>query len=47
LSLIVYPVVRGSGKRLGDFAPKLVSLTADVLFGDTWRAREFHREIGA
>src|SRR6266516_4089087 len=27
-------------KTFGDFAPKLVSLTYDVLFGDIWERRE-------
>src|SRR5438132_10177382 len=27
-------------KTFGDFAPKLVSLTDDVLFGDRWERRE-------
>jgi 4-carboxymuconolactone decarboxylase len=27
----------GTQKIIGDFAPKLVSLTDDVLFGDVWR----------
>lgn len=28
------------GKMFGDFAPKLVSLTDDVLFGDVWERPE-------
>ena len=32
---------------IGDFAPKLVSLTDDVLFGDIWERTELHRETGA
>ncbi len=27
-------------KMIGDFAPKLVSLTDDVLFGDVWEHKE-------
>ena len=27
-------------KTFGDFAPKLVSLTDDVLFGDVWERKE-------
>jgi 4-carboxymuconolactone decarboxylase len=27
-------------KAIGDFAPKLVSLTDDVLFGDVWERTE-------
>jgi hypothetical protein len=27
-------------KNLGDFAPKLVELTDDVLFGDVWERKE-------
>jgi 4-carboxymuconolactone decarboxylase len=27
-------------KLIGDFAPKLVSLTDDVLFGDIWKRPE-------
>ena len=27
-------------KMIGDFAPKLVSLTDDVLFGDVWERKE-------
>jgi len=27
-------------KMIGDFAPKLVSLTDDVLFGDIWERKE-------
>jgi 4-carboxymuconolactone decarboxylase len=30
----------GAQKIIGDFAPKLVSLTDDVLFGDVWRRPE-------
>jgi 4-carboxymuconolactone decarboxylase len=29
-------------KIIGDFAPKLVSLTDDVLFGDVWARTEFY-----
>jgi 4-carboxymuconolactone decarboxylase len=29
-----------SKKLLGDFAPKLVQLTDDVLFGDVWERKE-------
>ena len=27
-------------RKIGDFAPKLVSLTDDVLFGDVWEREE-------
>lgn len=27
-------------KKLGDFAPKLVQLTDDILFGDIWERKE-------
>jgi 4-carboxymuconolactone decarboxylase len=30
----------GAQKIIGDFAPKLVSLTDDVLFGDVWERPE-------
>jgi 4-carboxymuconolactone decarboxylase len=30
----------GAQKIIGDFAPKLVSLTDDVLFGDVWKRPE-------
>ena len=30
----------GAQKLIGDFAPKLASLTDDVLFGDIWRRPE-------
>ena len=30
-------------KSLGDFAPKLVQLTDDVLFGDVWERRELSK----
>ncbi|RAW12757.1 MULTISPECIES: carboxymuconolactone decarboxylase family protein [Paenibacillus] len=30
-------------KKIGDFAPKLVSLTDDVLFGDVWNRKELSR----
>jgi 4-carboxymuconolactone decarboxylase len=35
-------------KAIGDFAPKLVSLTDDVLFGDVWERTELskrHRSL--
>ena len=32
---------------IGDFAPKLVSLTDDVLFGDIWARKSSHRETAA
>ena len=31
------PQPSGAERLIGDFAPKLVSLTDDVLFGDIWR----------
>lgn len=31
-----YEETTAAEQRLGDFAPKLASLTADVLFGDIW-----------
>lgn len=34
------PEPSGAQKLIGDFAPKLVSLTDDVLFGDIWRRSE-------
>jgi 4-carboxymuconolactone decarboxylase len=30
-------------KAIGDFAPKLVSLTDDVLFGDVWKRAELSK----
>jgi hypothetical protein len=30
-------------KMIGDFAPKLVSLTDDVLFGDVWERTELSK----
>lgn len=30
-------------KKIGDFAPKLVALTDDVLFGDVWNRKELSR----
>ncbi|QWU16715.1 4-carboxymuconolactone decarboxylase [Paenibacillus sophorae] len=30
----------GAQKAIGDFAPKLVELTDDVLFGDVWERKE-------
>ncbi|CAM4226981.1 carboxymuconolactone decarboxylase family protein [Paenibacillus alkaliterrae] len=30
----------GAQKIIGDFAPKLVQLTDDVLFGDVWERKE-------
>jgi 4-carboxymuconolactone decarboxylase len=30
----------GAQKMIGDFAPKLVELTDDVLFGDVWERKE-------
>ena len=30
-------------KAIGDFAPKLVSLTDDVLFGDVWERTELSK----
>ena len=30
-------------KSLGDFAPKLVELTDDVLFGDVWERPELSK----
>jgi 4-carboxymuconolactone decarboxylase len=30
-------------RALGDFAPKLVDLTDDVLFGDVWERRELSK----
>ncbi len=30
----------GAQKMIGDFAPKLVSLTDDLLFGDIWERKE-------
>jgi 4-carboxymuconolactone decarboxylase len=34
-------------KAIGDFAPKLVSLTDDVLFGDIWETRNCPSETAA
>ena len=34
------PQPSGAQRLIGDFAPKLVSLTDDVLFGDVWRRTE-------
>lgn len=33
----------GAKRLVGDFAPKLVSLTDDVLFGDVWERPELSR----
>jgi 4-carboxymuconolactone decarboxylase len=33
----------GVAKMLGDFAPKLVQLTDDVLFGDVWERTELSK----
>jgi 4-carboxymuconolactone decarboxylase len=33
-------------KLIGDFAPKMVSLTDDVLFGDVWERAELARQNG-
>jgi 4-carboxymuconolactone decarboxylase len=30
-------------RAIGDFAPKLVSLTDDVLFGDVWERKELSK----
>ncbi|AHV95381.1 carboxymuconolactone decarboxylase family protein [Paenibacillus sabinae] len=30
----------GAQKAIGDFAPKLVELTDDILFGDVWERKE-------
>lgn len=32
-----------AGKMLGDFAPKLLQLTDDVLFGDVWERPELSK----
>jgi 4-carboxymuconolactone decarboxylase len=32
-------VPTGAQKTIGDFAPKLVELTDDVLFGDVWERK--------
>jgi 4-carboxymuconolactone decarboxylase len=32
-----------AGKALGDFAPKLVALTDEVLFGDVWERPELSK----
>ena len=37
----------GAQKLIGDFAPKLVELTDDVLFGDVWPDPSWRREIAA
>jgi hypothetical protein len=37
----------GAQKIIGDFAPKLVSLTDDVLFGDVWKRQELRPGIAA
>lgn len=34
------PHPSGAQRLIGDFAPKLVSLTDDILFGDIWRRPE-------
>jgi 4-carboxymuconolactone decarboxylase len=34
------PRPSGAQRLIGDFAPKLASLTDDVLFGDIWRRTE-------
>jgi 4-carboxymuconolactone decarboxylase len=34
------PALSGAQRIIGDFAPKMVSLTDDVLFGDIWRRSE-------
>jgi 4-carboxymuconolactone decarboxylase len=33
----------GAQKMFGDFAPKLVELTDDVLFGDVWEGKELSK----
>ncbi len=33
----------GAKKMIGDFAPKLVELTDDVLFGDVWERKELSK----
>lgn len=33
----------GAGKIFGGFAPKLVQLTDDVLFGDVWERKELSK----
>ncbi|HUI74309.1 MAG TPA: carboxymuconolactone decarboxylase family protein [Candidatus Acidoferrum sp.] len=33
----------GARKMFGDFAPKLVELTDDVLFGDVWERKELSK----
>jgi 4-carboxymuconolactone decarboxylase len=33
----------GAAKMFGDFAPKLVQLTDDVLFGDVWERNELSK----
>jgi 4-carboxymuconolactone decarboxylase len=33
----------GAQKMFGDFAPKLVELTDDVLFGDVWERKELSK----
>ena len=37
------PTVTTVRKSLGDFAPKLVDLTEDVLFGDIWERPELSK----
>ena len=37
----------GAQKIIGDFAPKLVSLTDDELFGDVWKRQELRPGIAA
>ena len=34
-------------RAIGDFAPKLVELTDDVLFGDVWEREELSSETAA
>ena len=41
------PQPRGAQRLIGDFAPKLVTLTDDVLFGDIWRRPELHPATAA
>ncbi len=33
----------GAARMFGDFAPKLVQLTDDVLFGDAWERKELSK----
>jgi 4-carboxymuconolactone decarboxylase len=35
----------GAQQLIGDFAPKLVELTDDVLFGDVWSRPDWPRGI--